>query len=315
MLFSALFTAERLPKKPYCSDDKTASRIRTLETALTYAYIQPNPPGLLFWLVFDLDREDASWRFQDVIAPAPNLIVMNPANGHAHYYYALKTPVNVGEKGRLRPKQYAEAVYRGLGAILGADARYACLMAKNPLHPSHITFCPQTEPYELAELDEYIINRNEGKVWQAAARARGEAVNLLGRNFTMFDRLRDWAYSWVRTYRTSGAGFDEWLQACHLQAELYGDFPGHSKGNLPTSEIKATAKSVAKWTWRHYEGRGGHDPEFPLVQAGRGRMKGGRKREELLLKAVALKAEGKSNKAIAKALGVTAPTVANWLKR
>lgn len=311
----ALFTADRLPKKPYCSDDKTASRIRSLTHALKYAYIQPNPPGLLYWLVFDIDREDASWRYEDVIAPSPNLIVVNPQNGHAHYYYALKAPVNTGERGRLKPKQYAESVYRGLGAILGADAHYARLMAKNPLHPSHITLCPRSEPYELADLDEYIVRRGEGKVWQAAARAKGEVVNLEGRNCTTFDRLRAWAYSWIGTYRTSGASFDDWHMACRRQAEAFAEFPGHSKGDLPQSEVKATAKSVATWTWRHYDGRRGSNEDFPQVQAARGRMKGRRKREEFLSTAKALKAEGKSNKAIAAALAVSAPTIANWLKR
>lgn len=311
----ALFTADRLPKKPYCSDDKTASRIRSLATALEYAYIQPNPPGLLHWLVFDIDRADARWRYEDVIAPPPNLVVMNPENGHAHYYYALKAPVNVGENGRQKPKQYAEAVYRGLGAILGADPQYARLMAKNPLHPSHVTLCPTNQLYELAELDEYIVRRNEGAVWQAAARARGEAVNANGRNCTMFDRLREWAYSWVPEYRGSGASFDDWLSACRRQAEVSGEFPGHSEGSLPDSEIKATAKSVAKWTWNRYDGRRGNSEDFPLIQAARGKMKGRRKRDRFLDKAKELKASGMSNKAIARAFGVSAPTVANWLKR
>lgn len=126
-----LFTAERLPQKPYCSNDKTASNIRMLSAAFAYTHIQFNPPGLRYWLVFDLDfggrgvsLDTARWYYEDVLAPPPNIIVINPKNGHAHYYYALMTPVVRGENARRRPQDFADAVYRGLGAMLDADPDY-----------------------------------------------------------------------------------------------------------------------------------------------------------------------------------------------
>lgn len=92
-MISPLFTADRLPLKPYCSNNKTASNIRTLKTALGCSHIQFNPTHLLCWLVFDLDFDGravqldrAAYHYEDVGAPAPNIIVINVGNGHAHYY-------------------------------------------------------------------------------------------------------------------------------------------------------------------------------------------------------------------------------------
>ena len=48
--------AHRWPRKPYCSADKTASSIRTLQHALKHPYIQANPPHLRVWSIFDVDQ-------------------------------------------------------------------------------------------------------------------------------------------------------------------------------------------------------------------------------------------------------------------
>ncbi|WP_205417968.1 replication initiation protein, partial [Pseudomonas savastanoi] len=51
-----------LLEAPYlarCSDDKTATRVRPREYALRYPYMQVNRPGMVSWLVFDLDHANA----------------------------------------------------------------------------------------------------------------------------------------------------------------------------------------------------------------------------------------------------------------
>lgn len=321
-MVSPLFSADRLPQKPYCSDDKTASRIRALATALRYTHIQFNPPHLINWLVLDLDfgggtvpLDRAAHYYEDTLAPPPNIIVINPANGHAHYYYALRTPVARGEHARPEPLRYAQAVYRGLGALLDADPRYAQLLARNPLHPAHIALTPHGEPYELAALDEYLWDRHAGRAWQQAARAAGREVNALGRNCTVFDSARRWAYQWVNEYRETGAGLDAFAAACLRQAVAANEFAGHAQGALPANEVASIARSVARWTWRHYDGRRGSDDAFAARQSARGRCNGARKREDLLPQALALAAQGQSQRAIAAALGVSQKTVSNWLKR
>ena len=44
------------PYLPRCSDDKTATRIRPREYAIRYPYMQVNRPGMVSWLIFDLER-------------------------------------------------------------------------------------------------------------------------------------------------------------------------------------------------------------------------------------------------------------------
>jgi hypothetical protein len=308
VIAAALFTADRLPKKPYCSNDKTASRIRSTSEALKYAYLQPNPPGLLYWMVFDIDRDDAVLRFEDVFAPPPNLVVSNYHNGHAHYFYALKTPVNTGENGRDHPKRYAEAIYRSLAAKLGADMRYSRLIAKNPLHPAFFTVSHRSEAYELSELADYL----DLNAWKTARRRAGREVNDAGRNCTLFDTLRAWSYEWVTEYKSNGAGFDTWQAACLTQAELLNEFPGADA--LPASEVKATAKSVSKFAWKRYTGTGAKSSDFVGLQSARGKLKGAKKRENLLAQALALASTGHSQRQIARQLAVDQKTISNWVR-
>ncbi|MCV5348733.1 replication initiation protein, partial [Escherichia coli] len=76
---------ENLPHRPYHTDDLAFGlRISGKGRALLARYIQQNQPHAQFWLVFDVDREGAAIDWSDLNAPAPNITVKNPVNGHAH---------------------------------------------------------------------------------------------------------------------------------------------------------------------------------------------------------------------------------------
>jgi hypothetical protein len=72
----------------------------------------------------------------------------------------------------------------------------------------------------------------------------------------------------VRTYKRNGASFQAWHGAVMSQAE------GLNRFEVPLTypEVLATAKSVAKWTWRHF-----NEPRFVAIQSARGKL-GGRPR-------------------------------------
>ena len=81
---------EKLPKKPYCSDDLGRGVIiRPKRTAIQKPYIQHNPPCLVSSLVFDIDRQDAYFAWSDANLPTPTWIAKNRQNGHAHIGYML----------------------------------------------------------------------------------------------------------------------------------------------------------------------------------------------------------------------------------
>uniref|UniRef100_UPI001555E025 primase C-terminal domain-containing protein n=1 Tax=Halomonas hibernica TaxID=2591147 RepID=UPI001555E025 len=84
----------------------------------------------------------------------------------------------------------------------------------------------------------------------------------LGRNCTLFEKLRQWAY---KAIRQGWPDADRWYEAVLTRARAYNDFDAP----LPDSEVKATARSVAKWTHCNLSSSG-----FSQWQAAQGR-KGG----------------------------------------
>lgn len=125
----------------------------------------------------------------------------------------------------------------------------------------------------------------------------------LGRNHTLFEKLRRWAY---RAIRQGWPEYERWHVAVLERARAYNDF----EAPLPDNEVRATAKSVAKWTHDRLSQRG-----FSDIQAQRGRRKGEKLREDLMPRVIELASQGLSQRAIAAKLGIGHRTVGRWLKR
>ncbi len=96
-------------------------RISGKGRALLARYIQQNQPHAQFWLVFDVDREGAAIDWSDRNAPAPNITVKNPVNGHAHLLYALNIAVRTAPDASVKALKYAAAVERSLCEKLCAE--------------------------------------------------------------------------------------------------------------------------------------------------------------------------------------------------
>jgi|TARA_B100000446_G_C10551886_1_gene340845 hypothetical protein len=232
---------DRLPYKPFCGDDKAAILIRPLDQAAEMAYIQPNAPEMASWIVIDLDHSD-SWQWEERGIPAPNLIVRNPANGHSHLYYAI-IPVCTSENARHHPIRYMQAVARGLAAALtGGDLDYTGRIAKNPLSEVWQTTEIHSHEYELGELADSI--EPISKAWWS-----GGEEDSRGRNCALFNCLRRWAYTVVLEVKRTGT-WEQWHSLVLSHAETLQP----PQDDFPYSEIKATAKSVAKWCWANYTG-------------------------------------------------------------
>lgn len=240
-----------LPSNPSCGSGKYTDLIRTKSIAAKYPYIQPCPPHMQAWLVFDLDHCD-SGIWMDVSLPAPNIIVRDRDSGKAHLYYAIP-PVFKGSNARQAPLRYLEAVRYSMALRLEADLRYSGRISKNPLCKDwYVEHIHNTE-YSLGELadyfDELITPPRENDHNKAAA----EALEP-GRNCILFLRLRYWAYRHVAKYRKYS--FDRWVNAVDAQAKAlnhYSDTPYASQGRLDEKEAATVARSVAKWVWRWYE--------------------------------------------------------------
>ena len=322
-----LFTPSRWPKKPYCSDDKSAKWIRQLKTALKQPYIQANPPHLRIWLIFDVDREGAAfaWDTWDGVSLCqPNCITINPENAFAHLLWGASAPVLVDSPDmRQGPLRYLCAIEAAYRAALGADQDYTGLLTKNPLHPRWRVLWGPSTFYELGELAACVdLSKHIPK------RGKNPEEIGLGRNVTVFDELRRWAYRNLRSYKAEGfPGWNPWMAACNGWAlQRNGDFPNP----MDRREVWHISKSVAKWTWRRFDIAASdarhaariaktHTPEIQALRGKKGGVASGIARlaasEDKRVSARLMRnSKGMTQAAIAAELGVSRETIRLWLR-
>ncbi|WP_077124566.1 replication initiation protein, partial [Shigella sonnei] len=231
---------ENLPHRPYHTDDLAFGlRISGKGRALLARYIQQNQPHAQFWLVFDVDREGAAIDWSDRNAPAPNITVKNPVNGHAHLLYALNIAVRTAPDASVKALKYAAAVERSLCEKLCADVNYSGLICKNPFHLEWLVMEWREEAYTLDELADYLD-------LSASERRSIDKHYGMGRNCHLFEMTRKWAY---RAIRQGWPAFSQWLEAVIQRVEMYN-------ASLPVplslAECRAIGKSIAKYTHRNF---------------------------------------------------------------
>lgn len=303
-----LFTPDRLPRKPYCSERPGADLIRTLPHALKFPYMQVNGPALKYWLLFDNDYEGSAFAWEEAGIAEPNFTIVNLRNGHCHMMYGLLTPLVTSPNGRIAPLRYAGAIEAGYSARLRSDPSYGQLITKNPTHPRWRTIVGPQWAYDLGELASYLPD-----IKKLSDKRRRHVVGV-GRNVTLYDRIRYWAYRNIN--KTAWVSVQAWHDAAYVRASHYNDFPAP----LRDSEVRATSKSVAKWVWQHLRGaqadyiERSHTSE---IQAARGRKSGkirSQRAHSEAAKAYEMVSQGKSQKEIARSLGVNRTTVYRWIK-
>ena len=255
-----LFATDRWPRRPYCTDDLEAGlRIRSLKQALTKCYIQANPPHLRVWSLYDIDRPGGALAWDDVNLPPPSWATINKENAHAHLAYGLRVPVLTSSmEARQAPLRYLNAVEAAFRAKLQADDGFSGLITKNPAHPLWRTLQGPDLAYELGDLAEW-VDLEHFKPRQGVKVAE---VGL-GRNVTVFDFVRLWAYKNVREYKNVRGGFVYWQKAVYDRCMARnGDFT-HPMDNREAYHI---ARSVAKWTWQRFDLEAS-DARFSKLQA------------------------------------------------
>jgi hypothetical protein len=192
-------------------------------------------------------------------------------------------------------------------AALEADPGYSGLITKNPVNPHWRTlWSARAGIYDLAYLSEFL------DLPKHAPRRRPEQVGL-GRNVTLFDWLRHYAYRAIRGWKRPEQGiYVRWMNHLYdLALQRNGDFANP----LDYRECYHIAKSVAKWVWNRFD-IDASDKRFSERQRARGRQGGlakGMANEEKRASARLMRAAGMTQAEIARELGVTDRTVRNWL--
>lgn len=188
----------RWPRKPYCSNDvkKYSSIIRSFKYALRFRQIQQNPPGIVFRMVFDIDKPKQpepfmSWHLAGL--PPPNWIAKNPENGHSHLSYELLVPVSLVDGSH--SGRYLSSIGSFYGTLLkackGGD------LVKNPSHEYWLTYSLRDEFYTLDELADWLPME---KIKTKKKAAIDGDVFSIGRNCAVFEIARHKAYVLVRYY-------------------------------------------------------------------------------------------------------------------
>ena len=231
---------ETLPHKPYCTDELGVTYIRPKNTAIKKKYLQVNQPKLVTYLIFDIDRQGGVLAWYDNDLPTPYWTSKNPENAHAHIAYRLKVPFCTSDIAHSEPIRYAAAIESAMIERLKADRGFAGLLTKNPLHPHWQNEFWTEHEYTLDELADYLDLKGHP--------LRGSEVSGLGRNCELFDSVRQWSYKAIREFWAPNYKRD-WNSAVYDHVEALN---AQFKVPLPVSEVKAIAKSIANWTYKHF---------------------------------------------------------------
>jgi hypothetical protein len=265
---------------------------------------------MLHYFFFDIDRAEAVMAWYDANLPMPYWTAQTQKNGHAHICYKLEIPLCTSELASQKAISYAAKIQAGLANKLGADVGYSHLITKNPFHPDWRTTFWTERAYTLDYLADFVELPKK--------LSKKQEVSGLGRNCTLFDTVRKWAYTAVRDYLHHHSSLT-WEKAVltHLEA-LNGEF----QEPLPYSEIKATAKSIANYCWRKFSHAGFSEWQSNNAQRANAKgacSKGGKARSQqfndLRQQALQLHIQGMNNTKIAEHLNVSRKTITRWINK
>ena len=291
-----------LPPKPYCTDALGYLTIRPKVSAVKYAYIQYNPIHRAYWLVYDLDYAPNCYWPDEHHIPTPNMTVMNPRNGHQHLFYQIDPAVYTLRQARQKPLRLAADVDRGLTIMLDADPSYGKLITKNPCHKSWIPYIYHEKKWDLTELIGWIPDKI--KKAKVIKKPRGEFG--LGRNCTVFDKSRFYAYNaWQRQ------GFCDYSSLLDDVYEYATGINYDFSPPLQNREINCIVRSICKWTSRYLT------PDGFYKWGDMGRKKSifvrQRKSQARADEAKALYASGKTQRQIATILNISVGAVNKYV--
>lgn len=287
---SRTFEGWWLPERPLCCDDDYSQlHRRSRADALKYKHVETNPAALSNLIVVDIDDEEARaialWEHEGMV---PNLLMENPANGHAHAGWVLTFPVPRTDLARLKPLKLLHATTEGLRRSCNGDEGYSGLLMKNPLSEAWNSEIVARDTYDLEQLVQSLQEHGDMPPvsWKRTKRARTQG---LGRNCTLFDEARTLAYRYVRRLPDRSTASNDLLReyarrTCHeLNATLFAD-------PLPMREVNDIAKSIHKWIttrsrmWR--DGAVANAATFIAIQAARGHKHGENKYQQVMKEAL-----------------------------
>lgn len=243
------FFINHAPSAPRAAESyRMGIKVMSKRAALECAHIQLQPPTMRASISIDLDKPDAYTVTREMDFPKPQLMMVNPTNGHLHAIWQLSDGVLFGEAGRRKPQKAFLDLQKQITVMHGADTAYSHYMVKTPGHLRWETVETGASLYTLAELFEAIPLGI-----QKQANALGtQQVKGEGRHQTLFDIGRQWAYKQAQGARRAGsqAQWEARVMAEFLELNSFAQ-------PLASNEVRSLARSVARWTWDRAESLNG----------------------------------------------------------
>lgn len=303
-------TVQYWPFAPASSNKKFYGRKRPFELAIKNDYIQANPEGLVRWVIFDVDRPGGALAWEDANLPVPTWVSVNPENGHAHICYGLSAPVRtIGNGVKQHPIRYLKAVRAAFSQKLGADGAYAGILTKNPYSSKWRTQW-MGAMYTLGDLEEYLVGQLSD--YKPPPACPGKQISA-GRNVSIFDATRRWAYlEYFRQRHASLASAKHWEDHVHDAASKVNrslDAP------LREQEVRHISRSIARWTQRHLLVAKDGFVQKQRERAQKSSMARRKKADKKAEIAIKLRDEGKRPPEIALVMQASLSSVYRWLKQ
>lgn len=258
-----------MPHHSYVSD-KSKHQVGPFprkEAVASWEYIEVNQRDRIYHLVMDLDADDAILDWYDSRIPFfPSYFVGQRKKGRIvrpHAVIKLRIPVKTDSAKQMRLLQVLKnRIFDLLSEAGGPDGyndRRMPPRTKNPRHrawsvqvgdPREWTLYELRDALDLPALEDLddedrIVTRAKHSYYFDQDRAD------LGRNCNLFERLRGAVYAQKAVAHSMQ---DLHNFALDLARDLNDEH--HADNPLPWRAVKATAWSVARWTWLHYTGSG-----------------------------------------------------------
>ena len=280
----ALFSLDEVyrPLRPLCSNEKDGSyRRRSRQDALEYAYIETNPLCIQSLVVADVDDGDW-WDYDRAGIPAPSWRTYTLLDSSYHAVWALRDPVCLTDASRRAPVNLLARVEAGLRRAVHADSSYGGRITKNPLNTHHTTTWGINDENSADSLDAYTLRELASALDYAHLlpklhERRALIASEVGRNVSLFDTTRNWAYRAVQRYWDGP--YSEWEENvfAYTMNKNFGVIADEWGVPLPTTEVKHLARSISKWVWRRFT------PErFSAIQRHRAQQRWGTSTQDIL---------------------------------
>lgn len=228
------------PKVRSTNDFQNGTKFRYKNKALEHDYIEHNQLYKKY-IAIDIDRKESAYLHEDLNLPTPTFIIINRKNTHCHYLWQLRTPVIYTNNGRRKPQRFYENIDLELTRRTQADMNYVGKFVKNPLSKRWLTITNNIE-HDLEDFQEYIdlsLNSKKNKLKLN--------IDNQGRNSTLFNNLRFYAYAVVKNYSCYQSFFaDVEARAYEINEQLTQAF----SQSLPLKEVLHTVNSIVKYTYR-----------------------------------------------------------------